>query len=71
MNFRAILALAFTLMPSIRINLRKICLFFSYPRADYWFSDQLFRNENLVNYQLLGLDAPPSSQMFGQSLEKE
>ena len=46
-NSRAILTfLAFIVMPETRIRLRKISLFTSYPWADHWFSNQLFRNED-------------------------
>ena len=60
-NSRAILVLlAFILMPETRISLQKTCTFISYPWADHWFSNQLFRAEDFGELSA-ALDGYPTS----------
>ena len=49
-NSRAILALlAFILMPTTRTSLEKICRFISCDWADYWFTDQMYNENDFKN----------------------
>ena len=38
-----------------------LCLFFYYLRADYWFSNQLFRKEDFDGLSAARVGCPPSS----------
>ena len=49
-NSRAILAiLAFILMPTTRKTLEKVCRFISYDWADYWFTNQMYNENDFKN----------------------
>jgi len=66
-NSRAILALlAFILMPTTRTSLEKICRFISCDWADYWFTDQMY-NEN--DFKNLSERLKPYRKAPGKSLE--
>ena len=49
-NSRAILAiLAFILIPATRVTLEKVCRFVSYDWAQYWFTDQMYKDKDYTN----------------------
>jgi len=49
-NSRAILAiLAFILIPTTRMSLEKVCRFIPYDWADYWFTDQMYNENDFKN----------------------
>jgi hypothetical protein len=56
-------------MPTARAALLKVCRFISHDWADYWFTDQLYNENDFHNLSEILKAYKKAQNVFGKSLE--